>query len=62
MALIRLSEPELAELANKLHAAVPALDEREQRLADSLYRLLAAARVPHEVGRFARLSGWIWLG
>src|SRR5262249_26047294 len=41
MAVIHLSERELAELADALHAAVPALDERGQRLAVSLYRLLA---------------------
>src|SRR5712691_7271858 len=53
MALIHLSEPELAALADELHAAGPALGEREQRLAVSLFRLLAAGEPVTE----AQLAG-----
>lgn len=56
MTLIPLSEPELAKLAAELRAAVPALDEREQRLTISLYRLLAAGEPVSETRLAERTS------
>jgi alkylmercury lyase len=44
MKLLQLSQTELTELADKLLQAIPELDERQQRLALSVYRLLAEGK------------------
>ena len=56
MALKRLSDVELAELADELARAMPQLDKRGQRVAVELYRLLAEGEpVPED--RVAKRSG-----
>ncbi len=56
MAVLHLSEQELARLASELHAALPSLDVDEQKIARAVHRLLAEGE-PVPESRIAHTAG-----